>query len=191
LFAALASASALGLKAWNRPPAAPPAPAALTKSADIAPAAEPSPVRVQFRDLAKAAGVAFKHQDSPSDMHYVPEIMGGGVAWLDYDQDGYMDLFLVQGGKFPADPEDTGRLRDPARRKKEPTSRLYPNRGDGTFADVTEKVGLWHPDFGQGVTAGDYDNDGFPDLFVACYGHCHLYHNEPDPAGGRRFRDVS
>jgi hypothetical protein len=177
VFLAVASASALGLKAWYRPRAEVP-----TSVERVTAAPKAEPVRIHFRELAKAAGVNFRHQDSPSEMHYVPEIMGGGAAWLDYDQDGYLDLFLVQGGKFPPDPKQS---------RSGPTSRLYRNRGDGTFEDVTEKVGIWHPDFGQGVTAGDYDNDGFPDLFVACYGHCHLYHNEPDPAGGRRFREVS
>jgi hypothetical protein len=108
--------------------------------------------------------------------------MGGGVAWIDYDQDGYLDLFLVQGGTFPPDPRE---------KSTEHTSRLYRNRGDGTFEDVTARVGLTHPGFGQGVAVGDYDNDGYPDLFVTCYGHVHLFHNEPDGDGGRRFREVS
>src|SRR5437588_2738586 len=138
--------------------------------------------RISFRDLAKAAGINFKHSDSPSEMHYVPEIMGSGVAWLDYDQDGYMDLLLVQGGKFPVDPKE---------KRTGPTSRLYRNLGDGTFKDVTEEVGIWHGSFGQGVAVGDYDNDGYPDLLITCYGHCHLYHNERNGKGGRRFREVT
>ncbi|HEX4611332.1 MAG TPA: CRTAC1 family protein, partial [Urbifossiella sp.] len=112
--------------------------------------------------------------------HYVPEVMGAGVAWLDYDRDGFPDLFFVQSGRFPP---DTG---EPTA----PTSRLYRNRGDGTFADVTAEVGILTPGYGQGVAVGDYDNDGYPDLFVT---HCHggrLYHNEPGPTG-RRFRDVT
>jgi enediyne biosynthesis protein E4 len=147
--------------------------------------AQPKPddaVRVRFRDVARQAGVGFVHTHSTTDMHYVPEIMGGGAAWLDFDQDGFIDLFLVQGATFPppADETPTG-----------PTSRLYRNRGDGTFEDVTEQVGLRVPGFGQGVAVGDYDNDGFPDLFVCCYGHGHLYHNEPGSHGGRRFREVT
>src|SRR6266446_4689262 len=142
----------------------------------------PDEARVSFRDLAKAAGISFLHINSPSEMHYVPEIMGGGAAWIDYDRDGYMDLVLVQGGRFPV----------PANEKHSgPTTRLYHNNGDGTFTDVTEQSGIWHPSFGQGVTVGDYDNDGFPDLFITCYGHCHLFHNEPDGKGGRRFREVT
>src|SRR5713226_2291565 len=140
---ALAFASVLGLRAWYRPrPVDSTAPTATASpsASPIGPKTEPA--RIHCRELAKAAGLNFRHQDSPSEMHYVPEIMGGGVAWLDYDQDGYLDLFLVQGGKFPTDPKQ---------QKTGPTSRLYRNQGDGTFEDVTEKVGLWHPDFGQGV----------------------------------------
>src|SRR5260370_39186886 len=90
----------------------------------------PEEARISFRDLAKAAGIDFLHINSPSEKHYVPEIMGGGAAWIDYDQDGYMDLLLVQGGRFPipADEKRTG-----------PTTRLYHNNGDGSFTDVTEK----------------------------------------------------
>jgi hypothetical protein len=144
--------------------------------------ATPPQTRIHFRDLAKSAGITFQHFDSKTDMHYVPEIMGGGAAWIDYDQDGYLDLFLVQGSKFPPEADET---------PKKPTSRLYRNMGDGTFTDVTEQVGILVPGFGQGVAVGDYDNDGFPDLFVACYGHGHLYHNEPNSRGGRRFREVT
>jgi hypothetical protein len=139
-------------------------------------------VRIQFRDLAKSAGVTFKHQHSRTDMHYVPEIMGGGVAWIDYDQDGYVDVLFIQGGSFPPDPRE---------KVSGPTSRLYRNLGDGTFVDVTADVGLVHPGFGQGVAVGDYDNDGYPDLFITCYEHVHLFHNEPDSRGGRRFREVT
>src|SRR5207245_6076014 len=110
----------------------------------------PDEARVSFRDLAKAAGINFLHSNSPSEKHYVPEIMGGGAAWIDYDRDGYMDLVLVQGGKFPV----------PANEKRTgPSTRLYHNNGDGTFTDVTERSGIWHPSFGQGVAVGDYDND--------------------------------
>ena len=142
----------------------------------------PEEARIAFRDLAKAAGINFLHINSPSEKHYVPEIMGGGAAWIDYDQDGYMDLLLVQGGRFPVPAEE---------KRTGPTTRLYHNNGDGTFTDVTEKSGIRHPSFGQGVAVGDYDNDGFPDLLITCYGHCHLFHNEPDGKGSRHFREVT
>src|SRR5438876_9357136 len=137
---------------------------------------------IRFQDLAQSSGIDFLHVDGRTPMNYFPEVMGGGVAWIDYDQDGYMDLFFVQGGKFP--PDSTAKLQSP-------TSRLFRNQGDGTFVDVTEKVGLFHTGYGQGVAVGDYDNDGYPDLFVTCFGQCHLFHNEPDGHGGRRFRDVT
>lgn len=174
--------SALGLLAWHNRPADNSAPPEAAREKPVA----GESVHVQFRNVASSAGVSFRHVDGRTDMHYVPEIMGGGAAWIDYDQDGLVDLFFVQGGKFPPDMRDTGRSGDPAR-----LSRMYRNLGRGRFEDVTDKVGIRHPDFGQGVAVGDYDNDGFPDLFVSCYGHCHLYHNEPDPAGGRRFREAT
>jgi hypothetical protein len=136
---------------------------------------------IRFRDSARDAGLSFQHDDGRSAMHYFPEAMGAGVAWIDYDQDGYPDLFFVQGGRFPPDDKNP-----PA-----PKSRLYRNQGDGTFLDVTERVGLLVTGYGQGVAVGDYDNDGYPDLFVSCYGHGHLFHNEPDGRAGRRFRDVT
>jgi hypothetical protein len=139
-------------------------------------------VRIRFEDLTRTAGIDFEHIDGRSPMHYLPEVMGAGVAWIDYDQDGYLDLFLVQGGPFPPDPQ---------RSAEKPSSRLYRNQGDGTFVDVTLKVGIRYSGYGQGVAVGDYDNDGYPDLFVSCYGSCHLFHNEPDGTGGRRFRDVT
>jgi hypothetical protein len=135
-----------------------------------------------FRDLAEYAGIHFKHQAGFTDMHYFPEVMGGGVAWIDYDQDGFVDLLLVQGGKFPP----TSPVKP-----ETPTSRLFRNQGDGTFLDVTEKVGLIHSGYGQGVAVGDYDNDGYPDVFLTCFGECHLFHNESDGQGGRRFRDIT
>jgi enediyne biosynthesis protein E4 len=137
---------------------------------------------IRFVDLAKAAGVSFGHIDGHTAMHYFPEVMGAGVAWIDYDQDGYMDLLLIQGGPFPPDE---------ANPHQNSTSRLYRNQGDGTFVDVTEKVGLLHSGYGQGVAVGDYDNDGYPDLCITSFGKCQLWHNEADPEGGRRFREVT
>ncbi|MDY3560548.1 CRTAC1 family protein [Gemmata sp. JC673] len=146
-----------------------------------APAPEaPGPFR--FTDVIGASGITFRHRDGATPMQYLPEVMGGGAAWLDYDRDGLIDLFLVQSGEFPPDPQ---------RAASEPTSRLYRNAGDGTFVDVTAAAGIVTPGYGQGVTAGDYDNDGFPDLFVTHFDGGRLYHNEADGRGGRRFRDVT
>src|SRR5438034_9871101 len=115
------------------------------------------PIIIRFQDLAQSSGIDFLHVDGRTPMNYFPEVMGGGLAWIDYDQDGYMDLFFVQGGKFPIDANE---------RRTGPASRLYRNLGNGYFKDVTEEAGIWHASFGQGVAVGDYDNDGFPDLLV-------------------------
>ncbi len=147
----------------------------------------PSGVEVQFVDVTAKAGIDFVHFDGHTDREYIMETMGAGVGWLDYDQDGYMDLFLVQGSTF-----DTGGLSPPRLAKSPPTCKLYRNLHDGRFEDVTEKVGLAHVGCGQGVAVGDIDNDGYPDLFLTCFGKPNvLYHNESDGRGGRRFVDVT
>src|SRR5262249_15180156 len=106
---------------------------------------------------------------------------GSGAAWLDYDQDGLLDLFLVQGYPFvPPYPADV------------PGCKLYRNLGGGKFQDVTARTGVGHVGCGQGAAVGDIDNDGFPDLFVTCYGKPNvLYHNVPDGNGGRRFEEIT
>jgi len=144
-------------------------------AADVSPA-------IPFEDVIRAAGISFRHEDGATPTQFLPEVMGGGVAWLDYDRDGYPDLFFVQSGPFPPDPNPSPTT---------PTSRLYRNRGDGTFTDVTVDVGIVTPGYGQGVAVGDYDQDGFPDLFVSHFDGGRLYHNEPNGTGGRRFRDVT
>ena len=103
--------------------------------------------------------------------------MGGGAAFFDYDNDGWIDIFLVNGTSF--DPEGP--------RQRRPTSYLFHNNRDGTFTDVTKKAGLTHSGWGQGCCVGDYDNDGFDDLFVTCWGRNVLYHNNGDGT----FTDVS
>ena len=102
--------------------------------------------------------------------------MGGGVALFDYDHDGWLDIFLVNGSSF-----------DPKVRDRKPTSYLFHNNRDGTFTDVTEKAGLTHSGWGQGCCVGDYDNDGFDDLFVSYWGRNVLYRNNGDGT----FTDVS
>jgi hypothetical protein len=174
---ALGLISVLGTLAWRQgwSTQAPDLSSALPETAPAS-----SATLIRFEDVAQLAGIHFEHFDGLTDIYYVPQIMGGGVAWLDYDQDGFLDLLLIQGSKFPPDESFPG-----------PTSRLYRNRGDGTFEDVTDRVGPLVRGFGQGVAVGDYDNDGYPDLFVSCYGHCYLFHNEADGDRGRRFRDVT
>ncbi|OWK36011.1 CRTAC1 family protein [Fimbriiglobus ruber] len=162
--------------------------AVVAPAADTASAPQPAPepvlppgVQIRFVDATAAAGIRFDHFDGRTDMEYLMDSTGPGAAWIDYDQDGLLDLFLVQGGPFaPPYPPQTL------------TSKLYRNLGGGRFEDVTAAAGVGHVGCGQGATVGDYDNDGFPDLFVTCYGKPNvLYHNVPDGRGGRRFEDVT
>ena len=144
--------------------------------------------QVSFADVTAKAGIRFEHFDGHTEMEYIMETLGAGLAWLDYDQDGLMDLFLVQGSTF-VPPLGGNRLKAelPA-----PQSRLYRNQGDGTFRDVTAAVGLGHTGCGLGVAVGDIDNDGYPDLFVTCYRKPNvLYHNVSDGKGGRRFENIT
>lgn len=106
---------------------------------------------------------------------YFPEIMTGGAGWLDYDRDGLLDLFLVQAGRISARPQDR------------PSDKLYRNRGDGTFEDVTARAGLDSRGFGMGCTVGDFDNNGFPDIYVSNVGANALLRNNGDGT----FTDIS
>jgi len=124
------------------------------------------------------SGITWVHDNAASPQHYLPESMVSGCAFLDYDNDGWMDIFLVNTG--PCDFFHP----DPARR---PRNALYRNNRDGTFTDVTAKAGLEGVAFGEGVAVGDYDSDGFPDLYVTAYGRNTLYHNNGDGT----FTDVT
>jgi hypothetical protein len=147
---------------------------------DPPPAADPSgPIR--FDDVTAQAGIDFVHFDPATPNHFIHETIGSGVAWIDYDNDGWPDLFFVQDGPLIADGSA-----GPA-----PTHRMYHNNGDGTFTDVTREVGLDQSGFGLGVAVGDYDNDGFDDLAITYLGRIALFHNEPDGKGGRHFVDVT
>ncbi len=132
---------------------------------------------IKFVDIAAAAGIRFRHDNAASPEKYLIETMGSGCGWIDYDQNGLLDLYLVNGAAT--------RLYTPPHPLR---SALYRNNGDGTFTDVTEKAGVGAEGlFGMGVAVGDYDNDGFPDLLVLGYGRCILYHNN----GNGTFTDVT
>ena len=132
-------------------------------------------------------GVSFVLQNSPTQQKYLIETMPGGVALLDYNNDGRLDIFLVNGGRI------AGRLRDPAHfGRSEPSywNRLYRQNKNSTFTDVTEQAGLARAgdtNYGMGVAVGDYDNDGYPDIYVTNYGKNILYHNNGDGT----FTDVT
>ena len=142
---------------------------------------------VRFVDATKAAGIAFVHKNSATSNKYLIETMGGGVALLDYDNDGRLDVFLTNGAKID-DPMPDGRLPD----KSDPVywNRLYQQTSSGTFVDVTQKAGLsgaLQNAYGMGIAVGDYDNDGFEDVYVTNYGGNTLYRNNGDGT----FEDVT
>ena len=140
-------------------------------------AAAQAPPSVKFIDIAQSAGIDFRHDNAASSEKYLIETMGSGCGWIDYDQDGLLDLYLANGAAT--------RLYKPAHPLR---SALYRNNGDGTFTDVTVKAGVGAEGlFGMGVAVGDYDNDGYPDLLVLGYGRCILYHNN----GNGTFTDVT
>ncbi|HEY3839689.1 MAG TPA: VCBS repeat-containing protein [Bryobacteraceae bacterium] len=136
-----------------------------------------SQTRAIFEEIpASVSGITWVHDNAKSDLHYLPETLGPGCAFLDYDNDGWMDIYLVNSG-----PCDFWKPSKPVR------NALYKNNRDGTFTDVTEKAGVAGGTFGMGVAVGDYNNDGFPDLFVTSYGRCILYRNNGDGT----FTDVT
>jgi hypothetical protein len=133
---------------------------------------------VVFRDVTKLAGLdIFHHHGGGPEKATILETVGSGVALLDYDNDGWLDIYLLNGSTFPA------------MKGKEPQPRamLLHNNHDGTFTDVTEKAGVANERWGMGVAVGDYDNDGWPDIYVANYGKNRLYHNNHDGT----FTDVA
>ena len=142
----------------------------------VQPSSSPG-VRVRYSDIRKAAGISFLQDATQTEEKYYLETMGTGVGWIDYDQDGFMDLYFVQSAAT-----DIYKPPRPLR------SALYHNNGDGTFTEVTEKAGVGGDGhYGQGVAVGDYDNDGYPDLYVTGYGRAIRYHNN----GNGTFTDVT
>jgi len=142
---------------------------------------------VRFTDITEASGINFKHESSATSNKYLVETMGGGVALLDYDNDGWLDIFLTNGAQID-DPMPADKLPD----KSDPKfrNRLYHQNPDGTFADVTEKAGLTgmpENHYDMGVAVGDYDNDGFEDIYITGFGGNTLYHNN----GNGTFADVT
>ena len=151
--------------------------------------AHPSPVPL-FREVAEEVGLKFHHFTGATGEFYMPEIMGSGVALFDYDNDGDLDVYLIQGATFdPAQDPRHAKFPPPAGWK--PGNRLFRNllseTGKLQFVDVTEQAGVGHVAYGMGVAVGDYDNDGFQDLYVTNFGRNVLYHNNGDGT----FTDVT
>jgi hypothetical protein len=132
-------------------------------------------VVARFTDVTEQAGITFKHVSTP-EKRYIVESMSGGVALLDYDNDGYLDIYFVNSLTV-----------DLLKSKGKTVSALYRNRGDGTFADVTQKAGVGDIGWGMGVAVADYNNDGFQDIYVTCVGANHLLKNNGDGT----FADVT
>src|ERR1043166_3664810 len=139
---------------------------------------------VTSTDITTQSNVNFIHAASKTSMKYLLETMGGGVAIFDFNNDGRMDLFFTNGAALR---EDMSNDTLPDKTDSKFWNRLYQQQSDGTFQDVTQRAGLKGDGYSMGVAAGDFDNDGFVDLYVTGYAKNHLYHNN----GDGRFTDVT
>lgn len=142
------------------------------------------PIEGKLVDITEKTGIKFVHNGNHTALKYQIETMGSGVALFDCDNDGHLDLYLVNGASYPA-PEPKGST--PVKSGPTDWNRMYHQSIDGTFEDVTEKSGLQGFGLGMGVAIADYDNDGFEDIFLTSYGGNKLYHNN----GNCTFSDVT
>ncbi|HZP81812.1 MAG TPA: VCBS repeat-containing protein, partial [Chthonomonadaceae bacterium] len=154
-----------------------PRPSASRSAAPVAPAAN-----IVFADVARTAGLNCTRANGGFGKKWMPETVSGGGAFLDYDNDGWLDILIVTDEYLPGSSPNKSRR---------PTLALYHNKGNGTFTDVTQQAGLNLRLFGMGVAVGDYDNDGYDDLFITAVGQSKLFHNVPDGHGGRKFAEVT
>jgi hypothetical protein len=167
-----------GVVYWlNRTPAAPVTAPTVLPAIAKRDRSKIEPPTVKFTDITRQAGIDFIHENGAYGAKLLPETMGSGCAFLDYNNDGLPDLLFINGCQWPWH-QTPG--------KPAATMKLYRNNGDGTFTDVTKEVGLDVSFYGTGVAVGDYDNDGWVDIFVTAVGKNHLFHNEHG-----KFRDVT
>src|SRR5258705_6111963 len=159
-------------------------PASGAKSNKISTPSQPVLGPGRFVDITTKSDVSFVGQASHTSKKYLLETMGSGVALFDYDNDGLLDIFFVNGAGL-VDPTPKGTI--PQKTAPKYWNRLFHQKKDGTFEDVTEKAGVQGVGYGMGVAAGDYDNDGYEDLYVTAYGGSRLYHNN----GDGNFTDVN
>jgi hypothetical protein len=131
---------------------------------------------ITFRDITAQSGIHFIHNNGSFGQKWLPETLGPGCAFIDYDNDGWPDILLVNGTDWPGHPKNGAT-----------SLKLYHNNHDGTFTDATRKAGLAISFFGLGVAIGDYDNDGYDDIFITAVGQSHLFHNN----GNGTFTDVT
>lgn len=131
---------------------------------------------VEFSDVTAAAGIRFRHHNGAYGKKYLPETTGSGCAWIDYDNDGWQDALLINATDFEDAPK-----------KRRSVMALYHNNQNGTFTDVTAQAGLAKPMYGMGAAIGDYDNDGWDDIFVTALGQSKLFRN----LGNGKFADVT
>ena len=158
----------------SQSPSAPSSQSPSVAETTTAPARPSGPI--EFTDVTTQAGIRFKHNSGAFGKKYLPETMGSGVCFIDYDNDGWQDIFFVNSMDWPG--HKSGGKSFPA---------LYHNNHDGTFTDVTKEAGLAVETYGQGCAVGDYDNDGFDDLYLTTLGSNHLYRN----LGNSKFADVT
>jgi hypothetical protein len=133
------------------------------------------PLLIRFEDVTEKAGLRFRHNNGAFGMKYLPETMGSGLAFLDYNNDDWQDILLINGKNWPN------------RKKSQSSMALYRNNKDGTFQDVTKQVGLHSTIYGMGCAIGDYDNDGWVDIYITALGLDHLFRNN----GSGRFIDIT